>query len=201
MGCRLLIVALLAVPAWANDAPERPRTSLGEAESMGRKLDTITQAGPPAKGKKGRDSITVTEGEVNSYLNLTYASKLPSGLSDVAVSFDTERIHARGLLDLERVRDKMPEMSPWSPLALLRGKVPIELTGRFTTRNGMGHFEAEEASISGLPVPITLLDQIIRSATTTATDPDGVNIQEPFRLPYGMTRIRLVVARASLDWN
>jgi len=196
-----LIVALLAVPAWASDAPEHPRVSQVEAESMGRKLDSIKQTVPPAKGKKPRESVTVTEGEVNSYLNLTYAAKLPSGLSDVAVSFDTERIHARGLLDLERVRDKMPDQSPFSPLSLLRGKVPVELTGRFTTRDGMGFFEPEEASISSVPVPISLLDQIISSATTTATAPNGVNIHEPFHLPYGMKRIRLVVARASLDWN
>jgi hypothetical protein len=201
MGSRLLIAALLAVPAWANDAPERPRVSMAEAEAMGRKLDSIRQIGVTPKGKKPSRSMTVTEGELNSYLNLTYATKLPSGLSDVAVSFDMERIHARGQLDLDRVRDKMPPQSPWSPLALLRGRVPVEVTGRFTSHDGMGHFEPEEAWVSSVPIPISLFDQIVSSATKTAADPDGVNINEPFRLPYALKAIRLVVARAYLDWN
>ena len=167
---------------------------------MGRKLDNIKQ-GPPPKAKGRRESVTVTEGELTSYLNLTYAPNLPSGLSDVAVRFDTERIHARGLLDLERVRDKMPPLSPWSPLALLQGKVMVELKGRLTTRDGLGFFEPEEASIASLPVPISVLEQIITSSTKSEANPNGVNIHEPFRLPYSITRIRLVVARASLDWN
>jgi hypothetical protein len=200
MGLRLLIAVLLAVPAWADDAPERPRVSMGEAEAMGRKLDTIRQP-VPAKKLKERPSVTVTEGELNSYLNLTYAQKLPAGLSDVAVGFDMERIRARGLLDLERVRDKMPQTSPFSPLGLLRGKVMVEMTGRFTSRDGLGFFEPEEASIGGIPVPVSLLDQLISSSTRTAADPDGVNIHDPIRLPYSMKRIRLVVARAYLDWN
>jgi hypothetical protein len=199
---RLLAAVLLAAPAWATDVatPARPSLSWAEAQSLGRKLEDIEKRNH-AKDKQRRGSVLITEGELNSYLNLTYAPQMPPGLSDVDVRLEAERIRARGVVDLERVRGKVPPPSPWSPLALLRGKVPVELAGRLQTRDGYGTIEVEEASIASVPVPMSFLEQIVSSATRNASDPDGFDIHAPFRLPYAVNRIRVELARAFLEWN
>ena len=198
---RLAVALLLAAPAWADDAaaPARPALSWAEAQSLGQKLDRIEKQSQ-VKGKRRPESVLVTEGELNSYLNLTFAPQMPPGLSDVAVRLEAERIRARGLLDLERVRGNVPPPSPWSPLAYLRGKVPVELAGRLETRDGYGTIEVEEASIASVPVPMSFLEQIVTSATRKPSDPDGFDIHAPFRLPYAVNRVRVELARAFLDF-
>jgi len=197
---RLAIVVLLAAPAWADTpAPARPAVSREEAQSFERKLDIIKRQSQ-AKGPGRPDSVLVTEGELNSYLNLTYAPRMPPGVSDVNVRLEAERIRASGLLDLERVRGNVPAPSAWSPLAYLRGKVSVELAGRLQTRDGYGTFAVEDASIASIPVPMVLLEQIVSSATKKPSDPDGINLNERFRLPYAVSRVRVGMARAVLDF-
>lgn len=201
MGTRFLVAVLLAAPAWGNDAPAPARAPLSwaEAQSLGRKLERIEKRNQ-AKGKRGRKTVLVTQGELNSYLNLAFASQMLPGLSDVDFRLEVERIHARGLLDLERVRGNVPTPPPLSPLAYLRGKVPIELAGRLETRDGYGTIEVEEASIASVPVPVSFLEQIVSSTTKSASDPDGFDIHAPFRLPYAVNRVRVERARAFLDF-
>jgi hypothetical protein len=200
-GPRLLLALLLAAPSWADDAAVPPRAALSwaEAESLGHKLEAIEKRNQTA-GPRRPESVLVTEGELNSYLNLTYAPQMPPGVSDLDIRLDTERIHAKGMVDLERVRGKVPAPSPWSPLAFLKGKVPVELKGRLQTRDGFGTIEVEEAWIASLPVPMSFVEQIVTSATRKPSQPEGFDIHAPFRLPYAVNRVRLLTARAFLDF-
>src|SRR5688572_750792 len=201
MSPRFLLAVLVAAPLWAEDAAgaARPAPTWAEAKSLGVKLEAIEKR-YQTKAPRRPQSVLVTERELNSYLNLAYAPQMPPGLSDVDVRLDAQRIHATGLLDLEKVRGKVPPPSPWSPLAFLTGKVPIELKGTLTTSNGFGTIEIEEAWISSVRVPMSFLEQIVTSATKKPSDPDGFDINAPFRLPYAVSRVRLESARAFLDF-
>jgi len=201
MGTRFLLALLLAAPSWADEAsaPAGSGLSWAQAQSLGQKLEAIekrNQAGRPRRP----ETVLVTEAEVNSYLNLTYAPQMPPGVTDLDVRFEYERIHAKGLVDLERVRGKVPPPSPWSPLAFLRGRVPVELKGRLLTRDGFGTIEVEEAWIASLPIPMSFLEQIVTSATKKPSSPEGFDIHAPFRLPYAVNRVRLEATRAFLDF-
>jgi len=189
--------ALRVAPARADDAAART-LSYAEAESLNRKFKAIEIQSQTMRTRKPQ-SVLITEGELNSYLNLTYAPELP-GITDMDIRIDTERIEARGLIDLERVRGKVPPPSPWSPLALLRGKVPVELKGKLRTQDGFGTIEVEEAWISSIPVPMSFVEQIVSSATKKPSQPEGFDIHAPFRLPYYVNRVRLEPARAFLDF-
>jgi len=192
-----VLPAARVAPARADDAGSRP-LSYAEAESLSRKFKTIELQNQTTRARKP-ESVLITEGELNSYLNLTYAPDLP-GITDMDIRIDSERIEARGLIDLERVRGKVPAPSPWSPLALLRGKVPVELKGTLRTRDGFGTIEVEEAWIASIPVPMSFVEQIVASATKKASQPEGFDIHAPFRLPYSVNRVRLEPARAFLDF-
>jgi len=191
------MLAVSARAAVADDAA--PRTlSYAEAESLSKKFAAIEVQSQTRRTQKPA-SVLITEGELNSYLNLTYAPQLP-GITDMDIRIDADRIGARGLIDLERVRGKVPAPSPWSPLAFLRGKVPVELKGRLLTRDGFGTIEVEEAWISSIPVPMSFVEQIVASATKKPSQPEGFDIHAPFRLPYSVNRVRLEPARAFLDF-
>ena len=192
-----ILRAVLVAPARADDAAPRS-LSYEEAESLSRKFKAIEIQSQSMRARKP-ESVLITEGELNSYLNLTYAPELP-GITDMDIRIDSERLEARGLIDLERVRGKVPPPSPWSPLALLRGKVPVELKGKLRTRDGFGTIEVEEAWIASLPVPMSFVEQIVASATRKPSQPEGFDIHAPFRLPYAVDRVRLETARAFLDF-
>ena len=199
MGTRLVLAVLLAAPAQAGEASaSRPPLSWADAQSLTRKFEAIEVQSQSLRARKPA-SVLITESELNSYLNLTYGPQMP-GITDVDIRLDAERINAKGMVDLERVRGKVPAPSPWSPLSLLRGKVPVELTGKLLTRDGFGTIEVEEAWIASVPVPMSFVEQIVASATRKPSQPEGFDIHAPFRLPYSVNRVRLEPSRAFLDF-
>jgi hypothetical protein len=197
----VVATVLLSVPVLAQDAPAStvPGLSWSLSESLNRKLDEIEKR--KKAGIKKAATVLVTEAEVNSFLNLHYAPKLPPGVTDLEVKLDRERIYAKGLVDLERVNvKKRAQTSSFSMLSLLSGRVPVTLAGRFLNRDGFGTIEWEEITIASLPMPISMLEQMVLSSTKTAKQPQGFDIHAPFRLPYSLSRVRLEPGRALLDF-
>ena len=196
-----LFVALHAAAA-SDDLPTAPRSgpvSWDQANSLARKLEAIEKL-RIEKGRKPR-TVLLTQGELNSYLNLTYAEKLPKGLRDVAVRLDRDRILAKGLVNIERVKGKVGEGGGgWGPLSFLSGDVPVEITGKLTAKEGFGVVQWESVYLSSMRVPISVLEQLVLSATRTEANPEGFDIHAPFRLPYSVNELRLEPGRALLDF-
>jgi hypothetical protein len=187
-------------PAVGQDARPAPRAGLSwaDSESLTRKLASI-EARQKTKSRK-KETVLVTEGELNSYLNLTYGPELPRGVSDLDARLDYERIRVSGIVDLDLVQGKVSAPSPLSPLNFLRGRVPVELAGKLVNRDGFGNIVWETVRISSIPLPITMLEQMVLSSTRTSKNPEGVDIHAPFRLPYSVDRVRLEPGRAYLDF-
>ena len=191
------LTLLLAAQAAATAMPRTVR-SKAQADSFAAKLESLSAA--RGGDKKSARSVEVTEGELNSYLNLTLASDLPAGLTDVELQLDRDRLHALGDVDIDQVKRHMGRLSPWNPLSLLTGRVPLELTGRYSSaEDGFGRVEIQEARAAGVPIPLTLLEQMVAGATRTSADPDGFDIHAPFRLPHPVRRVRVMPGRAILD--
>jgi hypothetical protein len=197
------LVAVLSAPlahgAQRSASANPAAYSRADADALDRKFDDLSErhkAGKVARGK----SVLVTEHELNSYLNLSPSVKMPRGLSDVLVRLESERIHATGLLDLEKVRDKMPNLSPLSPLYWLSGQVGVLLRGRILNDDGFASVEWEDVRVGNVPVPISLLHQIVSSTTKSDDHPSGFDIRAPFALPYSMRQVRIQPGRAFLDF-
>jgi hypothetical protein len=178
-------------------APTRGGLSWTESDSLVRKLQAI-ESRQKAQGK--RETVLVTEGELNSYLNLELAPKLPRGVSDLLVRLDRDRVFASGTVDLDQVQGKLSS-SRFSPLALLSGRVPVQIQGRLMNLNGFGAIEWEDIRISSLSLPASVLGQLVASSTRDAENPEGFDIQAPFRLPHACQRLRLEPGRALLDFD
>ena len=199
----LLTLATLAADApprtagAARPTPSRAGLSWAESDALGHKLAAIEERHKAQS--TAHQTIPVTQGELNSYLNLAYASQLPKGLTDVDVRLGRERIDAKGMVDMEQVRG-VTAGATWSPLALLGGRVPVEIGGRFTNADGFGTIEWDTVYVASIRVPISVLEQMVASATKSDKYPDGFDIHAPFRLPYSVNRVKLEPGKAVLEF-
>jgi hypothetical protein len=199
------LVALLlgqAPPPLKGD-PIRPPAPAGlswedadwVSETVAR-VEKRLSAGKPAS----RQTIVVTERQLNSWVNLSLAAKIPEGVSGFELGLDKDRLLARGLLDLDRVKSKVPQGFGTGLLAFLSGSVPVELRGRFSSADGKGKIEVEEALVAGISLPAAVVAQIVSQSTRTANRPQGFDILSPFPLPFAARRVRLEPGRALVDF-
>jgi hypothetical protein len=196
----LLVAVLSASSVPAQAPPGAPPLSPSAAQTLAKKLASIEKRGrSKPKGSGKAETVVVTEHELNSYLNLTLQKDLPKGVSDVHFAIQRERLEATGQLDLDSL-DLKKGGSPFSPLALLSGKVPVLLRGRLQSVDGFGTLLIEEAQLSTIPVPLSLLERIVTSSTRNAQNPEGFDINAPFRFPYTLRRVRLEPGRALLEF-
>ena len=159
------------------------------------RVERRLKEGKPAS----REPIVLTEKQLNSYVNLSLAAKIPPGLTGLELGLQQDRLQARGMLDLDRVKAKLPQGA--GLLAFLSGAVPVELRGRFTSAEGAGRVEVEEALVAGIGLPPSLLAQIVSQSTRTAKRPQGYDILAPFPLPYTARRVRLEPGRALVEFS
>jgi hypothetical protein len=202
---RLFALFLLAAVASAEQAPRpvpRPGLSWAEAEALDRKLTAIEKQRVVAPRKGRPETVTITESELNSYLNLTMAEKLPKEVKNLEVHLlEHERLQANGLVDLDKVKAKVAATSSsWNPLLLMGGFVPVQLRGRLVNRDGFGSIIWEDVQVNTWSLPVSLLEQMVASATKKPDNPEGVDISAPFRLPYSVRRVRLEPGRAFLEF-
>jgi hypothetical protein len=195
-----LVALLLGQAAPPKGDPVRPPAPAGlswedadwVAETLAR-IERRLGAGKPAS----RQTIVVTERQLNSYVTLSLAGKIPAGLSGLDVALQKDRVHARGILDLDRVKEKIQGAGL---LAFLSGPVPVELRGRFSSAEGRGQVEVEEALVAGISLPPAVLAQIVVQSTRNEKRPQGIDILAPFPLPYTARRVRLEPGRALVDF-
>jgi hypothetical protein len=197
----LLLVTLAAGQAPdPRPAPKRAGLTWLAADSLARKLAEVeATAAAPRKAVKVR-SIDVTEAELNSYLNLTLGPKVPPELSEVAFAIAPGRLLGQGLLDLDRLKAKAPPQNAFSPLNFLSGLVAVDLKTQLATKDGVGSFVIDEVRLGGVSIPVSLLQQVVLSATRTHDNPAGFDLAAPFRLPYAIKQVRLEPGKAWLDF-
>jgi hypothetical protein len=201
----LVVIVLGAVTGASTPTlPPIPASPLSraQAESLRGKLLELERrakrAGPVTATPA--TSVLVTQGEINSYVNLVLGPQLPAGLRNVEFRLDSGRIEVHAMADLDQVKAQMGVTSIWNPLSLLSGMVSIELAARLKCDGGFGTFDLDGIRIGPMAVPPALLSQLVASATRTQQNPAGFDILAPFRLPYGLRRLRVQPGRASLEY-
>jgi hypothetical protein len=199
----LATLLLAQAPPAVRGAPLRPPAPAGlsweDADWVSETVARVERrlgAGKPAS----RQTIVVTQRQLNSWVNLSLAAKIPEGLSGLELGLEKDRLVARGLLDLDRVKAKMPPAAGTGLLAFLSGSVPVELRGRFSGANGTGKVEVEDAQVAGISLPPSLVAQILSQSTRSATRPQGFDLLSPFPLPFTARSVRLEAGRALVDF-
>lgn len=166
------------------------RVSKRDAALLKQKVAVIALTGErPVKQPR---RTLVTENEVNAYLAYDAARDLPAGVVDPSVAIlGTGRLSGRAIVDLDAVRKSSNPTSMLDPMSYLTGRVPITATGVLTTNNGVGRFQLESASISSVPVPKMILQQIVSYYSRTPEYPRGIGLDDPFALPARIREIQV----------
>jgi hypothetical protein len=183
-----VIAGVVASVAAANVSRE-------QAVAFQRKLDQIILNGTQ-KRDQSRET-TVTEGEVNSYLRFSAGDQIPTGVTDPTITIAGQgRLHGRAVVDLDVVRRKNSTGGWFDPRSYLTGQLPVTATGTLETQQGRGKFTLETAAISGVPIPKTLLQELLSYYSRSDDYPNGVNMDDPFDLPAEIQRIQVDQGRA-----
>jgi len=188
-----------APPAQPARAPAPADLSWDDSDQLSTtlaRIDRRLRGGRPAS----RQTLVVTERQLNSYVNLALGPKIPAGVSELRVELRPDGLGARALLDLDRIRGKVPDGAASGVLALLSGTVPVELRGRLTAANGTGRIEVREASVGGVGLPTSLVAQLVAMSTRTEQRPQGFDIEAPFPLPWRARQVRFEAGRALVDF-
>jgi hypothetical protein len=186
------LAAILVAAAVAPVLGQAPLTRQ-DADRFQAKLVRIVLFGnatPAAKSAAAR-TTALTDTEVNAYLKFHATDQIPVGILDPTLTAAGEgRVTGRAIVDLDAVR-KQKQRGWMDPMGYLTGRVPLTVAGRLTTKNGMGQFELESAEISGVPIPKTVLQELLSYYSRTSERPAGINMDDPFELPSGIREIRV----------
>jgi hypothetical protein len=155
-------------------------------------------ARPPARS--GADAAPlrtiVTEPEVNAYLRYRGADVLPVGVLDPYVFIlGAGRLSGVATVDLDAVRVSKPR-GMLDPAQLLRGRVPVAATGVLRSKDGEFRFELESATVAGLEVPKSILQELVSYYTKSPLNPSGYDLDAPFSLAGGIRAITVESRRA-----
>src|SRR5687767_13950603 len=168
-----------------------------DAARMQAKLDRV------AKGSPAREAAPATtafsETEVNSYLQFELGDKFPAGVTEPWVSIlAAGRLAGRATVDLARVGETRKSTGMLDPFNFLTGSLPVAVNGTLRTKDGVASFAVESASISSVPVPVWMLQEIVSYYSKSEAAPNGVAIDKPFALPAGIREIRTAVGQATV---
>ncbi len=194
-----MLAATLAGLLLLAPAPASNGVSLAQAEALEAKLARVQAQRATSRGKP-QAPVVVTAEELNSYAAYKLGTKLPPEVSDLRVALERDRLTATALVNFDLLKAKLPPMGMFNPLSLLSGRVPAELRGRLDNDQGFGSFQLEDARLGSLPIPVTVIEEALQRSTRTAERPQGVDLATPFRLPWGIRKVRLQPGRALVEY-
>lgn len=150
----------------------------------------------PAGQRRKRIQTIVTEPEVNGYLRYRGQDVLPVGVVDPYVFvLGAGRLSGVATVDLDAVRLSRPR-GMLDPAQLLRGRVPVTATGVLRSKDGEFRFDLESATVAGLEVPKSILQELVSYYTKSVSNPSGYSLDSPFALSGGIREITVESKRA-----
>jgi hypothetical protein len=190
-----VMAAALSVPALSAQQDVMAR----DAKSMEQKLSALFDNGQLPVGKAKPLRTTFTENEVNAFMVLSKDVELPVGVRDPRLTIEAgNRLSGRAVVDLDKVRLSKPR-SVLDPMnLLLRGTVEVKAQGILQTANRKGTFTVESATLSGVPIPKSVLQELVYFYTKTPDHPSGYTLDSPFELPMNIRAIEFVRGSATI---
>lgn len=160
------------------------------ADAFAKKLAVITQTAQAEKPVSRK--TPVSEDEVNSWFTYRAQPLLPEGVSKPTLrAIGNGKLMGDITVDLEAVGRKRGSGGTLDVWSYLGGKVPLTVTGILHTKEGRGRFELQSASVSGVPLPKTLLQELLSYYSRSENHPQGFKLEDPFELPAKIREIQI----------
>jgi hypothetical protein len=161
-----------------------------DADSMQRKIEAIlSREGVPSRGGEAVQRTAFTEREVNAYFKFLGPEQLPLGVVDPAVAIaEAGGLEGRALVDLDVVRQSK-ERGWLDPLNYVSGSVEVRASGTLLAANGVGVFKLTSATLGGVAIPKSVLQELVSYYSRTPDHPSGFSLDDPFVLPASIRSI------------
>jgi len=183
-----LILGVAVLTAAAAVTPQ-------QADAFAKKVAIISQQGTlvaRTASATGARRTAVSESELNSWFAYRASPLLPVGMTEPQITIIGDgKVTGAATVDLEAVAKTKRTGSLIDPWSLLGGRLPVTVTGVLRTQNGQGRFELQQASVSGVPIPESILQELVTYYSKTPDDPRGLSLDEPFALPAGIRQIEV----------
>lgn len=163
------------------------------AEEFSQKIALIQRQAESPAARAGVRRTRLTEDELNSWFMYRAQPVLPAGVSQPQVTILGEgRLAGQAIIDLDAMAKRRSSRGgAFDPLSLLGGKVPVSVSGILHTRDGMARFEVQRAEMSGIPVPVTVLQEVLTYYSRSDERPQGVRLDDVFSLPANIRQIEV----------
>lgn len=161
------------------------------AEAFSEKVAVIRKNGEMGQ-RAGARRTPVTQDELNSWFAYRAKPLLPNGVMQPEVTIVGQgQLAAQAIVDLDAVAKRRASGGVFDPWALLGGKVPVKVTGILHTRDGQARLEVQSAEVSGVPVPPTLMQELVSFYSRSPERPAGVRLDDTFMLPANIRQIEV----------
>lgn len=186
-GALILLVLIALAPLQAASVSKQQADVFSKKVALiQRQGEVSTKATAPAR------RTALSEDELNSWFTYQATPLLPSGLTQPKITIVGEgRVSGQATVDLDAVAKKRSSGGTFDPWQLVGGRVPVNVIGLLHTRDGMGRFELQSADIAGVPVPKTILQELVSHYSRTSDHPKGVQIDDAFQLPSKIRQIEV----------
>ena len=199
MPSRLSIWVLVLLSGAGLAALQAAAVSEQQADAFSQKMAVVKQQGVSGVRSQSRapKRTPFTESELNSWFAYRSGEVMPPGVSDPRVTLvGNGKVNAAATVDLEVIAKQRSSGRALDPWSYLGGRLPVTLSGVLRTENGMGRFDLEQAAVSGVPVPTSVLADIVAYYSRTTNDPEGVRLNDNFRLPSQIKQIEMGAGQA-----
>ena len=165
-------------------------TSRPQADTFAKKIALINQHAE--QNASGGRRTTLTENELNSWFAFRAQPLLPAGVTQPKVTIvGNGKMMGSATVDLEAIAKQRGSGGSLDVWSYLGGRLPLGVTGILHTKDGQGRFELQAADVSGVPVPKTLLQELLSYYTRSAEKPQGLRLDDPFTLPANIKQIEV----------
>jgi hypothetical protein len=145
---------------------------------------------------KPGETVTLSENELNSYIQYDYAEEIPEGIRNLHVTVLKDHGVAEALVDLEKLA--AVKSSPIAAMSakLFRGERKLRASCRFVSADGKGKVEVDSVELDGQVLPDFLVDYLI--ASTVQPHLPDFEVGKPFPLANNLRQIRLEPANVAV---
>lgn len=172
-----LICALTFSGGLVAGSPEASRSA---AQKIERVLSDDLEPG---------EQLTITEDELNSYIQYDYAPEIPDGVRDLKVQLLKDIAVVEAFIDLEKLPAVRDSSIAMLTARLFRGERKLRARCRFVSADGQGKVEIDRLELDDEPLPDFLVDFLI--ASTVQPHLTDFELGKPFPLANGLRQIRL----------
>ncbi len=186
LGCSIVVVLFAFFSSCSRiDRAKAPRESRNRIEEKIAEL--IANGG---KARLPAKSTSFSERELNTALKSHFKEMLPKGVTEPQITLlGNSRVAAQAIIDVDELKRKRSKHNGTPTLNLFGGKIPLLLRGDFIARNGRGQFKLESAEVNGIPLPNTLVRDLLVAYTRSRHRPAGFDLEEPFLLPVNIRAV------------